>query len=54
MERGPQGVQLPLQQGEIQGSAAHGGGSRQKRVGSDGPGSAVGAGGGEWGGVVQG
>lgn len=44
MERGPQGVQLPLQQGEIQGSAAHG---RGEQIEESGVGwSSIGSGGG--------
>lgn len=42
MEWRPQGIQLPLQQGEIQGSAAHAkrGGADRKRVGLNGQGLA--------------
>lgn len=46
MEWRPQGIQLPLQQGVIQGSAAHAnqGGADRKRVGLDGQGLAGGVG----------
>lgn len=46
MEWRPQGIQLPLEQGVIQGSAAHAkqGGADRKRVGLDGQGLAGGVG----------
>lgn len=46
MEWRPQGIQLPLQQGVIQGSAAHAnqGGADRKRVGLDDQGLAGGVG----------